>query len=85
MPQEEFSPWMKVLLNDNLFYYTIVMHTDMQELMWAGECMHSVLSAIIRYDRLNLIQPVLSSARSCVCTVCTVARPAHVISCSLLI
>ena len=38
---------MKVLLNDNLFYYTIVMHTDMQELMWAGECMHSVLSAII--------------------------------------
>ena len=38
MPQEEFSPWMKVLLNDNLFYYTVMMHTDMQELMWAGEC-----------------------------------------------
>ena len=42
---------MKVLLyNDNLFYYTIVivMYTDMQELMWAAECIHSVLSAIIR-------------------------------------
>ena len=29
---------MKVLLYDNLFYYTIVvvMHIDMQELMWAA-------------------------------------------------
>ena len=59
---------MKVLLNDNLFYHTIVivMYTDMQELMWAAECIDSVLSAIIRDDRLDLIQPVLSSARSCV-------------------
>ena len=40
---------MKVLLyDDDLFYYTIVMHIDMQELMWAAECMHIVLSAIIR-------------------------------------
>ena len=39
---------MKVLLYDDLFYYTIVMHIDMQELMWAAECMHIVLSAIIR-------------------------------------
>ena len=76
---------MKVLLNDNLFYYTIVMHTDMQELMWAAECIYSVLSAIIRDDRLDLIQPSVSSARSCVCTVCTVARPAHAISCSQVI
>ena len=53
MPQEEFPPWMKVLLNDNLFYYTIVimMHTDMQELMWAAECKHYMM-------RLDLIQPV---------------------------
>jgi hypothetical protein len=61
MPQEEFSPWMKVLLyNDNLFYYTIVivMYTDMQELMWAAECIDSVLSAIIRDGRLDLIQPL---------------------------
>ena len=76
---------MKVLLYDDLFYDTIVMHTDMQELMWAGECMHSVLSAIIRDERLDLIQPVVSSARSCVCTVCTVGRPAHAISCSSII
>ena len=53
---------MKVLLYDDLFYYTIVMHTDMQELMWAAECIHSVLSAIIRDDRLDLIQPIVSSA-----------------------
>ena len=85
MPQEEFSPWMKVLLYDDLFYDTIVMHTDMQELMWAAECIHSVLSAIIRDDRLDLIQPIVSSARSCVCTVCTVARPALAISCSSII
>jgi hypothetical protein len=46
---EEFSPWMKVpLYDDDLFYYTIVMHTDMQELMWAAECIDSVLSAVIR-------------------------------------
>ena len=38
---------MKVLLYDDLFYDTIVMHTDMQELMWAAECIYSVLSAII--------------------------------------
>ena len=62
MPQEEFSPLIKVLLIDDLFYYTFVMYTYMQELMWAGECMHSVLSAIIRYDRLDLIQPSMSSA-----------------------
>ena len=49
---------MKVLLYDDLFYYTIVMYTDMQELMWAAECIYSVLSAIIRDDRLDLIQPV---------------------------
>ena len=50
---EEFSPWMKVLLYDDLFYYTIVivMHSDMQELMWAAECKHHV-------TRLDLIQPV---------------------------
>ena len=59
------------------------MHIDMQELMWAAECIDSVLSAIIRDGRLDLIQPIVSSARSCVCTVCTVARP--VISCSLVI
>ena len=35
--------------------------------------------------RLDLIQPRMSSARSYVCTVCTVARPAHAISCSLVI
>ena len=60
MPQEEFSPWIKVLLIDDLFYYTIVivMYTDMQELMWAAECIDSVLSAIIRDARLDLIQPV---------------------------
>ena len=49
---------MKVLLYDDLFYDTIVMHTDMQELMWAAECIDSVLSAIIRDARLDLIQPV---------------------------
>jgi hypothetical protein len=59
MPQEEFSPWMKVLLyDDDLFYYAAVMDTDMQELMWAAECIDSVLSAIIRDARLDLIQPV---------------------------
>ena len=72
---------MKVLIYDDLFYNTIVMHTDMQELMWAAECIYSVLSAIIRDDRLDLIQPIVS----CVCTVCTVARPAHAISCRLVI
>ena len=61
------------------------MHTDMQELMWAAECIDSVLSAIIRDARLDLIQPIVSSARSCECTVCTVAIPAHAISCSLVI
>ena len=57
---------MKVLLYDNLSYYTIVTveYIDMQELMWAAECMHCVLSAIIRDDRLDLIQPRVSSARS---------------------
>ena len=49
---------MKVLLYDDLFYDTIVMHTDMQELMWAAECIYFVLSAIIRGDMLDLIQPV---------------------------
>ena len=64
---------MKVLLyDDDLFYYAVVMHTDMQELMWAAECIDSVLSAIIRDVRLDLIQPVVSSAHSCMCTVCTV-------------
>ena len=38
---------MKVLLYDDLFYYTIVMYTDMQELKWAAECKHYLLSAII--------------------------------------
>ena len=77
---------MKVLLyDDDLFYYAVMMHTDMQELMWAAECIDSVLSAIIRDDRLDLIQPIVSSARSCECTVCTVAIPAHAISCSLVI
>ena len=44
---------MKVLLCDYLFYYTIVivMHSDMQELMWAAECKHYM-------TRLDLIQPV---------------------------
>jgi hypothetical protein len=36
-----------------------------------GGCIDSGLSAIIRDDRLDLIQPIVSSARSCVCTVCT--------------
>jgi hypothetical protein len=47
--REEFPPWMKVLLYKNLLYYTIVivMHIDMQELMWAAECKHYLLSAII--------------------------------------
>ena len=76
---------MKVLLYDDLFYDTIVMHTDMQELMWAAECIDSVLSAIIRDGRLDLIQPIVSSVCSCVCTVCTVARPAQAISCSSII
>ena len=42
---------MKVLLYDDLFYYTIVTvkHSDMHELMWAAECKHYLLS---------LIQPV---------------------------
>ena len=39
---------MKVLLYDDLFYYTIVMHIDMQELKWAAECKHYLLSAIIK-------------------------------------
>jgi hypothetical protein len=41
---------MKVLLYDDLFYYTIVMlmHIDMQKLIWAAECMQIVLSALIR-------------------------------------
>ena len=64
MPHEEFFPLIKVLLINDLFYYTFVMHTNMQELMWAGECMHSLLSAIIRDDRLDLIQPIVSSACS---------------------
>ena len=41
---------MKVLLyDDDLFYYTIVIVTyiHMQELMWAAECKHYLLSAII--------------------------------------
>ena len=32
-PQKEFTPWMKVLLNDNLFYYTIVTCINMQQLI----------------------------------------------------
>ena len=47
----EFSPWTKVLLCDYLFYYIIVKHSDMQELMWAAECKHHM-------TRLDLIQPV---------------------------
>ena len=39
---------MKVLLYDDLFYYTIVMYTNMQELEWAAECKHYLLSAIIQ-------------------------------------
>ena len=40
---------MKVLLYDDQFYYTIVIvvHIDMQELKWAAECKHYLLSAII--------------------------------------
>jgi hypothetical protein len=46
---------MKVLLYDDLFYYTIaMMHTDIQELMRATECIHSVLSTIIRDDMAGI-------------------------------
>ena len=54
---------------------------DNDDVIKGCPCMHSVLSAIIRDDMLDLIQPIVSSAHSCVCTVCTVARPAHAISC----
>ena len=39
-----------VLLYDDLFYNTIVtvMYINMQKLMWAAECKHYLLSAIIR-------------------------------------
>ena len=42
-PQKEFPPWMKVLLIDYLFYYTIVTCINMQQLIWAAECKDSVL------------------------------------------
>ena len=56
---------MKVLLYDNLSYYTIVTveYIDMQELMWAAECMHSVLTAIIRDDEAGF-----NSAKGELCT-----------------
>ena len=56
---------MKVLLYDNLFYYTIMIVTyiHMQELIWAAECMHSVLPAIIRDDEAGF-----NSAKSELCT-----------------
>ena len=68
---------MKVLLYDDLFYYTTIvamMLINMQELMWAAECKHYLLSAIIRDDKAGFDSASVSSARSCVCTVCTVAR-----------
>ena len=76
---------MKVLLYDDLFYYTIVMHSDMQELMWAAECMHFVLSTIIKDGKAGINSASCELACSCVCTVCTVARLALAISCSPVI
>ena len=65
-PQEEFSPWMKVLLYDNLFHYTAVFVTyiDMQQLMWAAEC-----KDYLSYDHQRCRgcqDDSVSSARSCV-------------------
>ena len=56
---------MKVLLYDDLFYNTIVtvMYINMQKLMWAAECMHSVLFAIIRDDKAGF-----NSAKGELCT-----------------
>ena len=55
---------MKVLLyDDNLFYYTFEMHINMQKLIWAAECMHSVLFAIIRDDKAGF-----NSAKDELCT-----------------
>jgi hypothetical protein len=78
---------MKVLLYNDLFYYTTVtvMYTNMQELMWAAECFTLAICDHQRWLWLELIQPVVSSARSCMCTVCTVAKLAHEISCCAVI